>query len=147
MVTTDFLNVDLMIIVLNLVLAAIFGYAIGYFRHDKIHGAGARTFTLVSLGSCLFTIISVYGFVGGTRVDISRVSAAVVAGIGFIGAGVIWKHKEIHGVTTAAGMWVAAAVGISLGLKLYLPAVVVTIITMFILKAKHAKVDNKKNAS
>ena len=109
-------DLQLLMMILNLVLAAIAGIIIGYFRYDNKHGAGSRTFSLVAIGASLFTMISLYGFLGS--VDVTRVAAGVVSGIGFIGAGVIWKHKEIHGVTTAAGMWVAASAGMAIALKM-----------------------------
>ncbi|MFH1473497.1 MAG: MgtC/SapB family protein [Candidatus Aenigmatarchaeota archaeon] len=131
----DYSIFDVMIIVLNLLIATVFGVLIGYFRKDKIHGAGSRTFALISLGACLFASISLFGFLNLQNADISRIAAGVVTGIGFIGAGVIWKHRELHGVTTAAAIWVASAVGLGVGLRMYIPALVVTLITMLILKS------------
>lgn len=106
---------------LRLAVAALIGAAIGFER--EIHGkpAGMRTHLLVSLGSAIFTVISIYGFVntgvsGVGPVDPSRVAAQVVTGIGFLGAGAIIKEgTTIRGLTTAASLWAASALGLAIG--------------------------------
>ena len=124
---------------LRLVLASFFGAIIGLER--EIHGrpAGFRTHLLVSLGSCLFCICSVefyriFGNFQGTvpvGVDPGRIAAQVVAGIGFLGAGAIMRDKgNVRGLTTAACLWVAAALGIACGVGLYYLAITVTILSL-----------------
>ena len=123
--------------VTKLLLASVLGALIGLER--EVHGrpAGFRTHLLVSLGSCLFTIISIdvyriYGNftgVGPVGVDPGRIAAQVVTGIGFLGAGAIIREKaSIRGLTTAACLWVAAAIGLSCGVGRYAPAIVVTLL-------------------
>ena len=101
----------------------LFGGLIGWERRQADRPAGIRTMSLVSLGSCLFSICSAYAFLGGPENwDGSRISAAIPSGVGFLGAGLIWKQTEkdekgefthsVHGLTTAASLWLSAAVGI-----------------------------------
>jgi len=120
--------------VLRLLLAAALGAAIGYQRERAKKPAGLRTHILIALGSALFTVVSIFGFANG--VDPSRVAAGVVAGVGFIGAGVIFRGMRgdmVVGLTTAASVWVAAAVGLAAGAGMYLVAVIVAAITVFVL--------------
>ncbi|HUS04565.1 MAG TPA: MgtC/SapB family protein [Dehalococcoidia bacterium] len=121
-------------IILRLLLAAALGAGIGYQRERAAKAAGLRTHTLIALGSALFTVVSIFGFSGA--VDPSRVAAGVVAGVGFIGAGVIFRGmrgEHVAGLTTAASIWVSAAVGLATGAGLYLISVVATLITAGIL--------------
>jgi len=116
--------------VLRLLLASASGAAIGYQRKRAGKPVGMRTYILITLGATLFTIVSVFGFAGA--VDPSRVAAGVVIGIGFIGAGVIFRgsrNGEVTGLTTAASMWAAAAaVGLAVGSGLYLISIVATLL-------------------
>lgn len=124
-------------VMLRLLLAAFLGGFIGLER--EIHGrpAGFRTHLLVSLGSCVFAVISIYfyklyGDFSGrvpVGVDPARVAAQVVTGIGFLGAGAILRDRaSVRGLTTAACLWVASAVGVACGLGLYSVAVLVTLV-------------------
>jgi putative Mg2+ transporter-C (MgtC) family protein len=120
--------------VLRLLLAAALGAMVGFQRERAHKPAGLRTHILICLGSALFTVVSVLGFAG--NVDPARVAAGVVTGIGFIGAGVILRGARgdrIVGITTAASIWVTAAIGIAAGVGMYLIAVVVTLITVLVL--------------
>jgi len=120
---------------LRFLLAAALGAAIGYQRERAGKAAGVRTHILVSSGAALFTLVSIYGFTGGTA-DISRVAAGVVAGIGFIGAGVILRGQRgegVAGLTTAASMWAAAAVGVAAGTGMYLISVIAAAVTVGVL--------------
>lgn len=122
-------------IILRFLLAAALGAAIGYERERHAKAAGLRTHTLISSGAALFTLASIYGFNGGA--DPSRVAAGVVAGIGFIGAGVIFRGMRgegVAGITTAASVWVTAAIGLAAGAGLYLISAIATIVTIGILK-------------
>lgn len=122
---------------IKLFLAALAGALIGFEREKHGRPAGLRTHLLVALASCLMMIISEafylkYGQnsgLGVLRVDPSRVAAQIVAGIGFIGAGVIIKEGlTVRGLTTAACLWMAAAVGMGFGMGLYVPTVIGTAI-------------------
>ena len=120
--------------ILRLLLAAALGAGIGYQRERVHKAAGVRTHVLISLGAALFTVASIYGFNGA--VDSSRVAAGVVAGVGFIGAGVIFRGpagEEVAGLTTAATIWITAAIGLAAGAGLYLISAVATAITAGIL--------------
>jgi len=116
-------------------LAAALGAGIGFQRERAGKAAGIRTHILVCSGAALFTLVSIYGF-AGTAVDISRVAAGVVAGIGFIGAGVIFRGMSgggVAGLTTAASMWAAAAIGLAAGTGMYLLAVIAAAVTVGVL--------------
>lgn len=117
-------------LVIRLVLAAVMGAAIGYEREFRGKGAGIRTHMLVAMGACLFMLISKYGFGDSTRFDAARVAAGVVSGISFLGGGLIIKSKSnlITGLTTAAGLWVTAAIGLSAGSGLVLMAAICTVL-------------------
>lgn len=126
-------------IIIKLLLAALAGALVGMEREKHGRPAGLRTHLLVALASCLMMIISEsvylkYGQVSGTsilRIDPSRIAAQIVAGIGFIGAGVILKDGlTVRGLTTAACLWLAAAIGMGFGMGIYLPTVVSTVIAI-----------------
>jgi putative Mg2+ transporter-C (MgtC) family protein len=122
-------------IILRFLLAAGLGAGIGYQRERAGKAAGVRTHILVSSGAALFTLVSIYGFTGAT-VDISRVAAGVVVGVGFIGAGVIFRGMRgegVAGLTTAASMWAAAAIGLAVGTGMYLLSVIATAVTVGVL--------------
>lgn len=125
----------------RLVVAAVFGAMIGLEREIHGHQAGVRTHMLVSLGSAIFTVLSIYGFhaVAGTgSVDPSRISAQIVTGIGFLGAGAIIKFgMNVRGLTTAASLWVVAAVGLAAGTGSYFVAAVGTALAMLSLWPVH----------
>ena len=121
--------------ILRLLLAAALGAGIGYQRERAGKAAGVRTHILVSSGAALFTLASIYGF-GGTAVDISRVAAGVVVGVGFIGGGVIFRGprgEEVAGLTTAATIWMTAAIGLAAGAGMYLISVIATAVIIGIL--------------
>ncbi len=123
----------------QLILALALGGLIGLEREIKRREAGLQTYSLVALGSCLFTIVGFelfdFFFVkSGVSFDPSRVIQAVAVGIGFIGAGVIFQRGTgIAGLTTAAGLWVTAAIGVVVGAKLYILAITATVLALFIL--------------
>jgi putative Mg2+ transporter-C (MgtC) family protein len=122
-------------IILRLLLAGALAAAIGYQRERANKAAGLRTHILIALGAALFTLASIYGF-AGESFDPSRVAAGVVAGVGFIGAGVIFRGMrgdKLAGITTAASVWVTAAIGLAAGAGMYLVAIVTTIITVIVL--------------
>ena len=103
---------------LRMATALVLGFAIGFERKQRFKEAGIRTHTIVCVGACLYMIISQFGFSGA---DTARVAAQIVSGIGFIGAGMIFYHKEaVHGLTTAAGIWATAAIGMAAGAGMYI---------------------------
>lgn len=116
---------------LNIAVALLLSLIIGTEREFFAKAAGMRTYTLVGMGSALFTVVSKYGFLetptGAAATDGSRIAAQVVTGIGFLGAGVIFVRREaVKGLTTAAGIWFVAAVGMAAASGLYLVAGVAT---------------------
>ena len=128
---------DTWYMILRLFVAGLLGGLIGMEREIRAKEAGVRTHFIVALGSALFMIISQYGF-GQQYHDASRVAAQVVSGIGFIGAGVIIFQKNVvRGVTTAAGLWVAAAIGLAAGGGMYAVSVAATLLTILCLEMMH----------
>ena len=126
--------------VLRLLLAVALGVGIGFQRERAHKAAGLRTHILISLGAALFTVVSIFGFSG--TVDPSRVAAGVVAGVGFIGAGVIFRGmigEGVAGLTTAASIWATAAVGLAAGAGLWLIAIIAALITFGVLMIPKAR--------
>ncbi len=123
-------------LVLRLLVAGMLGAVIGLDREYRAKEAGFRTHFLVSLGSALFMIISQYGFVemaraNGANYDGARVAAQIVSGIGFLGAGTIIFHKQfIRGLTTAAGMWATAGIGMAVGGGMYFIGIASTVLVL-----------------
>ena len=146
------MNTPLMQVIMRLVAAALCGIAIGLERELRAKEAGVRTHFLVCFGSALFMVVSVYGFLSMTdvslveatqkinsigkwqdfrRFDQARIAAQIVSGIGFIGAGTIMVNRgNITGLTTAAGLWVVAGIGMALGCGLYVIGVVATVFVL-----------------
>ena len=126
-------------IIIQIILSAFLGLVVGLEREYKKKPAGMRTYALVALGATLFTILSVEGFAefsGGELFDPSRVAAQVVVGIGFLGAGLIFVDRgSVQGLTTAAGLWATAAMGMAVGLQFYTVAIVSTVLILLILWA------------
>jgi putative Mg2+ transporter-C (MgtC) family protein len=125
----------------RLVASTIMGGIVGWERRQADRPAGIRTMSLVSLGSCLFTITSAFAFINGPmNWDSSRISAAIPSGVGFLGAGLIFKKEDhgksmvVHGLTTAASVWLSAAVGIACGGELYFAASFCVAIMMLLLR-------------
>ena len=108
------------------------GIVLGLERQFSNKDAGIRTYALVAGGSALFTVLSIYGFPGA---DTSRVAAQIVTGIGFLGAGLIFRQGvNVQGLTTAAGLWTVAAIGMAAGTGFWGFAIVVTVIVLIVLK-------------
>jgi putative Mg2+ transporter-C (MgtC) family protein len=113
-------------IVIRMAISLFVGIIIGYERSRNQKPAGIRTYSLVCIGSTLFMIISAYGLPSlaheftGYRLDPGRIAAQIITGIGFLGAGVIWKDRGmIRGLTTAANLWITAGLGMAIGLGMY----------------------------
>jgi putative Mg2+ transporter-C (MgtC) family protein len=126
---------------LRLTLAAVLGGLIGFERELREREAGLRTHLLVALGSALFTIVGAYGFdaflntgASVVRADPTRIAAQIVTGIGFLGAGAIIRQGlSVRGLTTAATLWVVAAVGLAAGAGYYSVAVITTALVLIAL--------------
>jgi len=126
-------------LILQLLLAALLGGIIGLEREYKRKEAGLRTYSLVCLGSALFTMLSFEIFqefngTSGISFDPSRIIQAIAIGVGFLGAGIIiLRETRVEGLTTAAGLWLVAAIGVAVGAGFYFPAVFTTLIGVGIL--------------
>ena len=128
-------------VTLLILLAAFLSGMIGMDRERKEKDAGVRTHMLVGVGACLFTALSRLAFGGAADTplgiggaDASRVASNIVTGVGFLGAGVIWRSKHrVHDLTTAASIWLTAAVGMSVGAGAWLLALSSTVIVWIIL--------------
>jgi putative Mg2+ transporter-C (MgtC) family protein len=126
-------------VALRLVVAAVLGGAVGLERELREREAGLRTHLLVSVGAAIFTLVSAYGFSDfrygfdtGLTLDPTRIAAQIVTGIGFLGAGAIIRQGlSVRGLTTAATLWVVAAIGLASGAGYYSAAVVGTAIVLF----------------
>jgi putative Mg2+ transporter-C (MgtC) family protein len=118
----------------RVVVAAGLGGAVGLERELREREAGFRTHLLVSVGSCLFTLVSAYGFreFGDSAVDPTRIAAQIVTGVGFLGAGAIIRQGlAVRGLTTAATLWVVAAIGMASGAGYFSAAVITTALVLF----------------
>ncbi len=121
----------------RLLLAGVCGAVIGYERKRNLKGAGVRTHFIVAMAAALVMIVSKYGFMDvaalpGHSVDVSRVAASVVSGVGFLGAGLIFVRKyTINGLTTAAGIWAISAIGMAIGGGMYILGIMGTVTILF----------------
>lgn len=125
----------LFICVVRLVIASILGIWIGLEREQYNRPAGSRTYALVCIGSALIMLISEFlSMKYGNSVDITRLGAQVISGIGFLGAGTIMKEGfTVRGLTTAAGLWVMACIGLAIGVGFYAGAIIAAILNYLIL--------------
>lgn len=123
--------------IFKLVLSLILGAMVGFERRRKGQIAGMRTFALISMGATLAMLISIYipqEYMGLKNGDPGRIAAQVITGIGFIGAGAIIQMKgSVRGLTTAAGIWMTACIGLAVGAGLYLISVIATLLIIFVL--------------
>lgn len=134
---TDYFTVDTIEIILKLGAALFLGMSLGIERAIAGKTAGMRTYGLVTLGSALFVIIGIMSSGGYSTATFSdsaaRITASIVQGIGFLGAGlIIFRGAKVSGVTTAAGIWVAAGIGVAIGYGYYSLAVITTLFTLFV---------------
>ena len=124
-------------IIFKLALACVLGALIGLERESLNRPAGLRTYTLVCVGSALAMIVSIdiyMQYYQTVNADPGRIAAQVISGIGFLGAGTIMREgASVRGLTTAAGLWVVACIGLAVGAGLYIPAVATTILILFVL--------------
>ncbi|MCR4999570.1 MAG: MgtC/SapB family protein [Lachnospiraceae bacterium] len=144
MILTFFPNNMELEFVIRLVLTCVCGLLVGIERSRMQKAAGMRTYLIVAIGACVYAIVSKYGFldvVGTTDVyvDVSRVCAGIVSGVGFLGAGTIFMRDDrIEGLSTSAGIWGIAAVGTGLGIGMYVPAVATTLLILGVQIALHS---------
>ncbi|AQS56452.1 magnesium transporter MgtC [Novibacillus thermophilus] len=148
------LEISYTVVAERLVLAAVLGGMIGWERERRNKQAGFKTHLLVSVGSALIMLTSIYGFGDlvdhpNARFDPARLAAQVVSGIGFLGAGAILRHSNmvVSGLTTAATLWVVAAIGLSVGAGFYFPAVATTgivLISVVVLRGVEVRFAKKK---
>jgi len=128
----------LFISALKLIASGVLGGFIGYERESESKPAGFRTMILVSMGSCLFTIASIrIAELGDGSFDPGRIASGIVTGIGFLGAGAIMRSSgHVLGLTTAASIWLVAAIGMGVGIGLYGESLLVTLIGFFVLRRR-----------
>ncbi|MHB1361545.1 MAG: MgtC/SapB family protein [Thermoleophilia bacterium] len=135
--------------VIRIIIGAALGGLVGLDREIRGQAAGLRTHTLVAVGSTLFALVSIFGFEGVAgsagqvlTYDPSRVAAQIVVGIGFLGAGAIMRHgTSVKGLTTAASLWVVAALGLAVGCGYYLGAITVSVLLFLTLRAMRTAED------
>lgn len=138
---------------LRLMAACVCGAAIGFERSRRQKEAGVRTHVVVALGSCLATVVSKYGFFDvvineSMQVDVSRIASNLLPSIAFLGAGLIFhRGSSIKGLTTAAGIWATASVGLAIGTGLYLIGFVATLLIVLIHMVFHRHSDRNKVAT
>lgn len=126
------LDLDMWMFV-RLLIAVVLGALVGYERERAGKPAGVRTHGMVSLGAALFAVVSLHGFAGAG--DTERVAAQIVTGIGFIGAGAILHDRGgVHGLTTAASLWVTAALGLAAGVGMVVISVATTLLVFLLLR-------------
>lgn len=119
----------------RLLIAVLCGFIIGYERKNRNKEAGIRTHVIVTVASCLMMMVSKYGFgdLEASRFDGSRIASQIVSGIGFLGAGMIFVHKNsIKGLTTAAGIWATSGIGMAIGSGMYFVGVITTVLVVFL---------------
>jgi putative Mg2+ transporter-C (MgtC) family protein len=132
----DVFSIDYLHITIRLIGAGVLGGLVGWEREISNHPAGFRTHILVCMGSTLIMLLSIYGFSDwinheNVRADPARLAAQVISGIGFLGAGTILRHGfTVTGLTTAASLWVVAAIGLAVGAGFYFPAVMTTVLVL-----------------
>lgn len=138
-IVDDILSPDVTLIgaVFKLLLSLVLGAAVGFERHRKGQIAGLRTFALICMGATLAMLISIFipqEYLGVKNGDPGRIAAQVVSGVGFLGAGAIIQMKgSVRGLTTAAGIWMTACIGLAVGAGMYAIATVATFLIIFIL--------------
>ena len=137
-------EVTYLAVILRIVSAVLFGGVIGLERGLKNRPAGMRTYMLVCVGACLIMLTNQYLFQVTSAGDPMRLGAQVVSGIGFLGAGtiIVTRHNQIKGLTTAAGLWASAGVGLALGVGFYEAAIVAGFAVFSVLTLLH-RMDNR----
>ena len=130
---------------LRILTAAVCGIVIGYERENRNKEAGIRTHAIVALGAALIMIVSKYGFSDIQNYDASRVAAQIVSGIGFLGAGIIFiRNRAVSGLTTAAGIWATAGVGMAVGSGMFYIGIAGTVLIVLMQFVLHRQFVIKK---
>lgn len=138
-------------VIFQIILAASLGFLIGCEREHSRKEAGMRTYSLIAMGAALFTVLSYEGLKNftGMYFDPSRIASNIVMGVGFIGGGLIFlENNRVRGLTTAAGIWATAAIGMAVGFQMYWVAAAATalvLIILFVLWVFEKKLMNVKN--
>jgi len=126
------LKIESFYFVIRILIAGLCGFAIGYERKTRSKEAGVRTHTIVAMSAALMMVISKYGFTdmqAGANFDGARIAAQIITGIGFLGAGMIFYRRDVlHGLTTAAGIWGTAGIGMALGAGMYVIGLTSTVL-------------------
>ncbi|MDE6441700.1 MAG: MgtC/SapB family protein [Clostridia bacterium] len=121
---------------LRIILAVALGFMMGFERQIRLKVGGIRTHAVVAAGACILMIVSKYGFSDSADFDAARIASQVVSGISFLGAGMImYRQQSVHGLTSAAGIWLTAAIGMAVGAGMYfvsLGATAIVIAVQFI---------------
>ena len=126
-------------ILLDLLLSVALGFVIGMERKLRSKEAGIRTHTIVCFGAALMMVVSMYAF--GDEADSARVAAQIVSGVGFLGAGmIVYRQHEVRGLTTAAGVWATAGIGMACGGRLYIVAIGATALLIAVQCVLHLRV-------
>lgn len=126
-------------ILLDLLLSVALGFVIGMERKLRSKEAGIRTHTIVCFGAALMMVVSMYAF--GDEADPARVAAQIVSGVGFLGAGmIVYRQHEVRGLTTAAGVWATAGIGMACGGRLYIVAIGATALLIAVQCVLHLRV-------
>lgn len=131
-------NADMLNWIIRILIGAICGFAIGFERKSRSKEAGIRTHTIVCMAATVMMIVSKYGFsdqivAGEKGSDVGRIAAQVVSGIGFLGAGIIfYKRDFLHGLTTAAGIWATAGIGLAIGSGMIVVGVFSTVVLVLL---------------
>ena len=126
-------------ILLDLLLSVALGFVIGMERKLRSKEAGIRTHTIVCFGAALMMVVSMYAF--GDEADSARVAAQIVSGVGFLGAGmIVYRQHEVRGLTTAAGVWATAGIGMACGGRLYIVAIGATVLLIAVQCILHLRV-------
>ncbi len=125
-------NGDFLPTLIRILVSALFGLALGFERMRKRRGASIRTYMLVCTGSCCCMVVGLFCFKNYSAVDPTRIASQVVSGVGFLGAGtiILSGYNQIRGLTTAAGLWLAACMGLAIGCGYYLCAIIVLVISV-----------------
>ena len=125
-------------LLLRIFVAMILGMLVGSERKNRMKSAGMRTHALVALGSALIMVVSKYGFADSSQADSARLAAQVVSGVGFLGAGMIFvRHNLVSGLTTAAGVWTTAGIGLSIGSGMYLVGILSALMLVIMQSLSH----------
>ncbi len=126
-------NESLFDFTIRLFISAICGFAVGFERKTRSKEAGIRTHAIVAMAATLMMLISKYGFAESETKDSARIAAQIVSGIGFLGAGIIFYRRDmLHGLTTAAGVWATAGIGMAIGAGMVATGVVGTLILLIL---------------